>query len=245
MPTPATRTHEEHAQAQREYYATHVRDGMLPKPKPYTLRHLNELLEHGAFKPGSRLIDVGCGMGRFSFLLAERGYSVDALDVSQFMIDRLREFDGGRHNIRAWCADLAESPRELHGQFDGVVGFFMLHHFAKLDPIFPAVMKLLKPGARAVFVEPNPWNPLYYVQILSRPDMKWDAEKGMLNLRRKPVFEHMLAAGFEDPQLVRYGFFPPFLRNTPWGGSVERVIERIPGIKPVLPFQIYSCRKPA
>lgn len=239
-----TLAHEEHAQKQRDYFATGVRPGMLPEATPYVLRHVDELLAHAGIPKGSSVLDIGCGMGRFSFLLAERGYRVESLDVSQFMIDRLREFDGGRFGIRAWCADLAHPPAELIGRFDAVVGFFMLHHFVELDPIFPAVKRLLRPGGKAAFIEPNPYNPLYYIQVLSRPDMKWAAEKGMVNLRRGKVFDFMRRAGLESPALDRYGFLPPFLRNTKWGGPVESVLESVPGMKPVLPFQVFTCQRP-
>jgi SAM-dependent methyltransferase len=218
---------------------------MLPGATPYVLRHVEKLLEHAGFKPGSRILDIGCGMGRFSFLLAERGYQVESLDVSQFMIDRLQEFDGGRFNIRTWCVDLAEMPPEIEGRFDGVAGFFMLHHFTELQKALGPVARLLRPGGTAAFIEPNPYNPLFYIQVLSRPDMKWEAEKGMMNLTPGKIKRTLTESGLKDLTLERYGFLPPFLRNTSWGGAVERVAEAIPPMRPTLPFQVITCRKPA
>lgn len=240
-----TKRQAEYAQHQRDYYATHVRVGMAPQETPYTLRHLNEVLTEGGFRPGARLLDVGCGMGRFSFLMAARGFEVESLDVAPFMIEKLREHDAGRGLVRAHCADLLNAPSELEGRFDGVVGFFMLHHFEHLRPVLPAVARFLKPGGKAVFVEPNPWNPLYYLQIATRPDMKWSAEKGMLNLRRRPVFDEIGRAGLVWPRRFTYGFLPPFLRNASFGNTLEGVLENFPGIEPVRPFQVISFEKRA
>jgi len=40
--------------------------------------------------PRGRALDVACGAGRNSLYLAEAGYEVDAIDIAEFALDRLR-----------------------------------------------------------------------------------------------------------------------------------------------------------
>ena len=58
---------------------------------------------------------------------------------------------------------------------------------------------MVKPGGRIVFLEPNPFNLLYYLQILFTPRMTWSGERGIPNMRKSLVFEAMHTAG---------GFYP-------------------------------------
>jgi len=49
-----------------------------------------------AFRPGDRVLEIGCGTGLETLALASAGIDVVALDLSQGMLDRLREKAQGR-----------------------------------------------------------------------------------------------------------------------------------------------------
>lgn len=233
---------EEHNRLQREYFSR-LKQTMLPGATPYLLRHVEEVLAFADLQPAERVLDIGCGMGRHSFVLAERGFSVEGLELSPFHVKRMREFDNGRYNIPAYCSDIVDHPAELDGRFDALVGFFVLHHILDLETAFRSMSRLLRPGGRMVFVEPNPLNPLYYLQILFTPGMAWSAERGILNMRPEKLFTAMASAGLRAPALRRFGFFPPFLTNTNWGARAESILERPQLWRGLLPFQLFRCEK--
>ena len=57
--------------------------------------------------PVGSALDIACGNGRNSLFLAEKGFAVDAVDISGVAIDRLT----GKHpNVDAICADLDVWP---------------------------------------------------------------------------------------------------------------------------------------
>jgi SAM-dependent methyltransferase len=236
--------HELHNRAQQDYYAGDLKTRMRPVSTPYVLRHVEEVIRFGGLRPGQRVLEGGCGAGRYSFLLAGRGLEVEGLELSPVLADRLREFDAGQHRIPVHCGDVANPPAALEGRFDAVTGFFMLHHLDDLTAAFRGFSRCLRPGGRAVFVEPNAWNPLYYLQVALTKDMRWAAERGIKNMRPGVLAPAMREAGLEDPEFRTFGFFPPFLRNTSWGGGVESLLECAPGLGPVLPFRLIRARKP-
>ncbi len=228
-----------HNEAQRSYYSGRkLHANIAPVETPYVTRHLDEVLATAAPGAGARILDLGCGAGRHAVLLQARGYRVEGLDLSADLLRNLPP------EIPAHCADAAAPPAELRGQFDVVLGFFMLHHLLDLRAAFGGVAALLKPGGRAVFIEPNPYNPLYYVQIALTPHMRWHAERGILNMRTAEIFPALTGAGLRAPAVRRLGFLPPFLRNRSWGGAVDAAAERVGWLEPVLPFQIFSAMKP-
>ena len=182
--TPEAR--EAHNRTQLRYYQQD-KPGMVPSGSPYLRRHDDALVGFAGLQPGQRVLEVGCGMGRYTLLLAERGIAVEGLDLSPVLLERLRAFDGGRFDVPLHVADVIEPPAALLGRFDAVVGFFTLHHLHDLAcrcGRWPAAV----PGGRIAFLEPNPYNPLYYVQMAITPEMTWEGDRGMLRMRRSVIF---------------------------------------------------------
>ena len=112
-----------------------------------------------------------------------------------------------------------------------------------LHASFKAMEKLAKPGGIIAFLEPNAFNPLYYIQMLITPGMTWKGDKGVAKMRKSLIFNAMKSAGLKNLSVYRFGFFPPFLANQPWGGKLERILEKLPLLGPFLPFQLFTGTK--
>ncbi len=110
--------------------------------------------------PRTRVLDVGCGVGRWSRLLAARGAVVTGVDLSPTMISeaqRRAAFEGVADHCRFQVQDL--SSLEVDGQFDMVLGVTVLQHI--LDPALLraaviAMTRHLAPGGRMVLLEAAP-----------------------------------------------------------------------------------------
>jgi SAM-dependent methyltransferase len=230
---------EKHNRAQIEYFEHAGKRAMRPTPSPYVERQVEELVRFADLAAGERVLDVGCGMGRYTFPLAERGLQVEGLDLSQTLLDRFDDFNAGRYDIPLHCADVIDLPTALGARFDAVVGFFTLHHLHDLPASFAAMARLVRPGGRVVFLEPNPLNVLYYVQIVAAPGMTWQGDKGILKMRPQTIFAAMENGGLRDLSMTRFGLFPPFLANRPWGSRLERTLERVRVWHSLLAFQLF------
>lgn len=233
-----------HNATQRDYFEARVKPTMIPSDTPYVRRHVESVVDAARLVPGSRVLEVGCGMGRYTLLLDRLGINVEGFDLSQVLLDRLRAYAGDGAAIPLHCADVANPPEAFSGRYDAVVGFFMLHHVHDLNSCLNGIARVLVPGGRAVFLEPNPYNPLYYAQIALTPGMTWAGDRGIVHMRRRPLGEAMRAAGLEDFTVKRFGFFPPVIANRSWGRSLESVLERVPFWRTGLPFQVFHGRKP-
>ena len=72
---------------------------------------------------GSRILDVPCGQGRHSHLLAEAGYNVDGLDFSEHLLRIARKRGTGR-TLRYTRGDMRKLPARWTGRFDAVLNLF-------------------------------------------------------------------------------------------------------------------------
>src|SRR4051812_18182010 len=224
MPPDARAIHA-HNDHQREYFERTIKRTMVPRTSRYLARHVTEVIRKAELVPGDRVLEVGCGMGRYTLPLAEQGLAIEGLDLAPALLDRLREFSGGRFDIPLHAADVVNYPPALEGRFDAVIGFFALHHFHDLGACYAAMARLVRPGGRIVFLEPNPYNPSYYLQILVTPTTTWQGERGILNMRTDPMFTAMRGAGLTDASVERFGLFPPALADRAWTQPFERTAE--------------------
>jgi len=225
------------------YYDGTIKKTMTPSGSPYTQHHLDHLLAVTGIRPGHRVLDVGCGMGRYAIPLAARGVRVEGLDLSPFLLAKLEAFNTTGVSIPTYCMDVLDCPAALEDAYDAVVGFFALHHMHDLARCFTAMARLVKPGGVVAFLEPNAFNLLYYVQIAITPTMTWRGDRGMARMRPGVVFPAMRAGGLTSLSLHRFGFFPPFVANRPWGMRLEKRLETVPLWRPLLPAALFSGRR--
>ena len=109
---------------------------------------------------GSRVLDVGCGVGRWSRLLASRGARVTGVDLSPTMIaeaQRRAAASGLADRCRFMVQDSASL--EIEGAFDLILCVTVLQHVLDAAALRSALRRMashLAPGARLVILEAAP-----------------------------------------------------------------------------------------
>jgi SAM-dependent methyltransferase len=234
-----------HNQHQRDYFEMRVSPRMLPGNTPYILNHIDHLAAFGKLQKSDLLLDVGCGMGRYTIPMLEQGYRVDGLDLSPVLLERLQGYNAGRFQTDLYGIDLLARPPELKAKYDAIIGFFTLHHVHNLAECYAAMRHYVRPGGQIIFLEPNAYCPLYYVQITLTPGMTWAGDGGMVNMRRRPLAEACRAAGLVDFRLSLFGWLPPFLRNKRFGQGLENALQRVPGVQGSRAFMLVGATVPA
>jgi SAM-dependent methyltransferase len=87
-------------------------------------RHeVSRLVELLALPVGARVLDVPCGQGRHSHLLAEAGFDTTGLDYSDHLLKRARERGTGPR-LRYVKGDMRRLPARWTGRFDAVLNLF-------------------------------------------------------------------------------------------------------------------------
>lgn len=99
------------------------------------------------FQKEGRALDCGAGYGQYSEMLAQKGFTVDVLDISKESVSYVRRRLGKKHlKAKFFVEDILEwkSP----SRYDVVVCTAVLHHFSasKREKALRKFVRLLKPG---------------------------------------------------------------------------------------------------
>ena len=106
---------------------------------------------------GKRVLDAGCGGGRYARIAARYGAEVYAVDLSQAVeraAELLREFP----NAHVIQADLGKLPFP-NGFFDAVYSIGVLHHTPNTRAAMRAVLRHLAPGGTLSIWLYKKWRP--------------------------------------------------------------------------------------
>ena len=116
-----------------------------PSPTPY-------LLQQSRYLSRGKALDVACGSGRHTLLLASLGYEVDAIDHDHQLLEQLsktaqtRKLPGIITNSIDLEPPLPNEPQLGHNVYDVILVFFYLAR-----PLFPHLIKALKPGGLLLY----------------------------------------------------------------------------------------------
>lgn len=110
-----------------------------------------EVLKAASVKPGERVLDIGCGCGETSIVLAKAGARVTGVDISRPMLARAKQ-RAAESRIDAFDAIEADaSERKFDATYDLLFSRFGVMFFADADAAFANLRKALKPGGRLAF----------------------------------------------------------------------------------------------
>ncbi|MCP3976909.1 MAG: class I SAM-dependent methyltransferase [bacterium] len=137
--------------------------------------YLDRILEDVEDK---RVLEYGCGPGGFASRLAKGGAQVVAIDISPEAIRQARKRTRKRLDVELleMNAEAMDFPDE---DFDMVCGTGILHHL-DLARAFSELDRVLKPGGRALFIEPLGHNPAINAYRRRTPEMRSADEHPLL-----------------------------------------------------------------
>jgi SAM-dependent methyltransferase len=104
---------------------------------------------------GKTILDIGCGSGRNSILLVNRGATIYGLDISDSLIQLARkrlEEHGIKERVNFVVGSAHDIPFD-NDSVDIVFGIAILHHL-DLKAVSKEVKRILRKGGRAIFREP-------------------------------------------------------------------------------------------
>lgn len=102
--------------------------------------------------PATRFLEIGVGTGRIALPVAQLGYEYTGVDISQAMLDRLREkaapmrtAEGRPLRLSVQQADMQQLPFVDHS-FDVVIAAHVFHLVADACAAATEAMRVLRPG---------------------------------------------------------------------------------------------------
>jgi SAM-dependent methyltransferase len=190
----------------------------------------NAVLAAAGARPGERILDIGCGCGTTTMLLADIAGHVTGLDVSAPMLGWARKRGGGRTNIDWVLADAA-THAFAPASFDLLFSRFGVMFFGDPVAAFANLHTALKPGGRMVFVcwrpfDENPWMrvPLHaaYEHIPRLPKPGADDPGPFAFADRDRVTRILTDAGWAAPKFTPVDV----LLDLGAGGGLDRAVEQ-------------------
>ncbi|GAB1489316.1 hypothetical protein MASR2M8_17690 [Opitutaceae bacterium] len=194
------------------------------------------LPDSAADRERTHILELGCGTGELSHLLAElTGCRVTGVDLSERFIAQATATH--RHpRLSFSVTDLSRtSPATEQEKYHAIVGNGILHHlYHHLDGFLPALARWLVPGGRLIFWEPNLLNPYVYLIFSFTPLRRLaKLEPDEMAFTGGFIQRKLLASGFRSAHVSTRDFLLPNT-PTPLIGPVCHAsdwLERIPVIR--------------
>jgi SAM-dependent methyltransferase len=104
------------------------------------------LRKHIALLPKGKALDLASGEGRNAIFLAQNGFKVDAVDISEIGLTKTQELARKREvSVRTILADLDTYPIK-RGEYDLITNFYFLNR-----SIIPKIKRGLRKGGVVIF----------------------------------------------------------------------------------------------
>lgn len=132
------------------FYSGIDEDGRLERSRHGQLEYattMHYIRRHAV--PGSRILEVGAGTGRYSVALARAGHAVTAVELVSHNLAQLRQNAAGLDNLRAHQGDATDLSRFADGTFDMTLLLGPMYHLYTPEDVHRALdeaIRVTKPG---------------------------------------------------------------------------------------------------
>jgi SAM-dependent methyltransferase len=200
----------------RAYYEAFWADAP-PDPEPWAWERRRALLL-GEARRGERVLDLGCGAGRFVAALRDAGADPVGVEIAEAALERARA------NVPGADLRLVEPDGSLpleHGSVDLVWCSEVLEHVADTAHVLLEVRRVLRPGGRLLVTTPFHGRVKAALIGLLRFDAHFDPLGQHLRFYTPTSLRATLErSGFERVQVHPWGG-PPLLRTALTGRATR------------------------
>lgn len=141
----------------REYWNTRS-EGYLQQIEKEREEHKDEFYKEyfRRIPQGSLVLDIGCGPGFFTLLLASLGMNVTAADYSEGMLEKAKDLlnQSGFHDVEFCRADAQHLPF-ADASFDAVVSRNLVWNLENPEAAYKEWLRVLKPGGKLFVFDGN------------------------------------------------------------------------------------------
>lgn len=125
---------------------------------------------------GKHILDLGCGAGEASVYFALKGAKVTAADISPGMIHLVDQL-AAKWNVEVETKVIIAEDMDLQSDYyDCVFGNGVLHHLDR-EKAYNEIFRVLKPGGKAIFIEPLCYNPIISIYRVLAKTVRTRSEK--------------------------------------------------------------------
>jgi 2-polyprenyl-3-methyl-5-hydroxy-6-metoxy-1,4-benzoquinol methylase len=194
--------------------------------------------------PGMAVLEMGCGTGYFTKEIVKTGVRLTAIDISLELI-RIAKKEISPGDKVCFALQNAYGMGLQGDRFDVVVGSSILHHLDVVQALREC-FRVLKPGGKISFTEPNMLNPQIALQK-SIPYLKKRLGDSPDETAFLPwmIKKNLISAGFSDIQVRCFDFLHPAIPGS-WLPLLEPIatgLEKIPFISAIAGSLWIQARK--
>lgn len=183
------------------------------------------------FKPGMKVLELGCGNGASSEMLASFGVELTATDISEEMLKVAAARKIPSTKLRCVDAMALDQVKDL-GTFDVIIAFNSFSYYPDKPKVLRDLKNFLKPNGELVLLDMNALSPIYPVlAAVGKNEMRewWKIIKEMTPSRLR---HELTVAGYEIQDMRTLNFVPHATQGTAFQflKTLNPVLNSLPGI---------------
>ena len=198
-----------------------------PAGKLRAKRRADLIIKGGDLKLGKQIMEVGCGTGMFTEKFSKTGANILALDLAEDLLSIAKK--RGLSNVEFRLSPFEEIT--IESSFDAIIGSSVLHHL-DMDIALSAIYRLLKPGGKLCFAEPNMLNPQVFIERHFRTFFKYVSQDETAFVRYH-LKQQLQNSGFSKINITPFDWLhpsvPPVLID--FVNSIGRLAEMTPFLR--------------
>ncbi len=205
-------------------------------------RRANFFIERSKMTQEQLVLEIGCGTGLFTEKISKTGAKIIATDISDDLLSIAR-----KKNIPNTTFQLADAHKLNFSDnfFDVVFGSSILHHL-EMEKSLKEIYRVLKPGGKIVFAEPNMLNPQILIQKNIPFIKRWLGDSPDETAIVRWSFSKLLKKlNYRDVEIFPYDFLHPFTPKLMINfiNGIGKTIEKVPVLKEIAGSVIIYAKK--